>query len=60
MFRRLLMIRKLIGFASILALALAFSGCGTASTEADDHCTVDPNAPDCVKDEPAESTPDAM
>ncbi|PWJ67194.1 hypothetical protein SAMN05720473_10164 [Fibrobacter sp. UWB15] len=47
------MIRKLIGFASILALALAFVGCGTASTESDDHCTVDPNAPDCVKEEPA-------
>ncbi len=48
------MIRKFVGFASILALALAFAGCGTASTEADDHCTVDPNAADCASGEPAE------
>ena len=47
------MIRKLIGFVSVLALALAFAGCGTASTDADDHCTVDPNAADCVKEDPA-------
>ena len=48
------MIRKFIGFVSILAVALAFSGCGTASTESDDHCTVDPNAADCASEEPAE------
>ena len=52
------MIRKFIGFASILAMALAFSGCGTASTEADDHCTVDPNAADCATVEPDEPAVD--
>ena len=52
------MIRKFIGFVSILALSLAFSGCGTASTESDDHCTVDPNAADCAGDEPAEPAAD--
>ena len=52
------MLRKFIGFASILALALAFAGCGTASTESDDHCTVDPNAADCTKDEPADNPVD--
>jgi hypothetical protein len=52
------MIRKLIGFAPVLALALSFAGCGTASTESDDHCTVDPNAPDCAKEEPADNPAD--
>lgn len=49
------MVRKLVGLVSILALSLAFAGCGTASSEADDHCTVDPNAADCVKEEPADT-----
>lgn len=48
------MIRRFVGFVSIMALATVFSGCGTASTESDDHCTVDPNAADCVNEEPAE------
>ncbi len=48
------MIRRFVGFVSIMALAAVFSGCGTASTESDDHCTVDPNAADCVNEEPAE------
>ena len=52
------MIRKFVGFVSIMALVFAFSGCGTATTDADDHCTVDPNASDCAKEEPAPE-PDA-
>ncbi|MBR4397636.1 MAG: hypothetical protein IKT05_00405 [Fibrobacter sp.] len=52
------MVRKLIGFASILAVALAFAGCGTASTHADDHCTVDPNAADCANEDPADNPAD--
>ena len=53
------MIRKFVGFASILAVALAFTGCGTASsTQSDDHCTVDPNAADCTGDEPDEPAVD--
>ena len=52
------MVRKLIGFASILAVALAFAGCGSASSEADDHCTVDPNAADCATEEPADNPAD--
>ncbi|WP_163437856.1 hypothetical protein [Fibrobacter succinogenes] len=52
------MIRKFVGFVSILAVALAFAGCGTASTESDDHCTVDPNAADCANEEPEEPAAD--
>ncbi|WP_158212908.1 hypothetical protein [Fibrobacter sp. UWB5] len=52
------MIRKFIGFVSILAVALAFAGCGTASSDADDHCTVDPNAADCANEEPDEPAGD--
>ena len=52
------MIRKFIGFVSILAVALAFAGCGTASSDADDHCTVDPNAADCASAEPEEPAAD--
>ncbi|MBR5411496.1 MAG: hypothetical protein IK114_00415 [Fibrobacter sp.] len=52
------MVRKFIGFASILAVALAFAGCGSASSEADDHCTVDPNAADCATEEPADNPAD--
>ena len=52
------MIREFIGFVSILAVALAFAGCGTASSDADDHCTVDPNAADCANEEPDEPAGD--
>ena len=52
------MIRKFIGFVSILAVSLAFAGCGTASSDADDHCTVDPNAADCASEEPEEPAAD--
>ena len=52
------MIRKFIGFVSILAVALAFAGCGTASSDADDHCTGDPNAADCANEEPEEPAAD--
>ena len=52
------MIRRFVGFVSIMALATVFSGCGTASTESDDHCTVDPNAADCASEEPEEPAAD--
>jgi len=52
------MVRKFVGFASVLAVTLAFAGCGTASTQSDDHCTVDPNAADCASGEPEEPAVD--
>lgn len=42
------MIRKIVGFVSIMALALAFAGCGGSSTgSSEDECTKDPNALGC-------------
>ena len=42
------MIRKLVGFASMMALALAFAGCGSSSTNSEeDECTKDPESVNC-------------
>ncbi len=42
------MIRKLVGFASIVTLAFAFTACGSSSTSSeDDECTKHPDSEMC-------------
>ena len=42
------MIRKLVGFASIVTLAFAFTACGSSSTRSeDDECTKHPDSEMC-------------
>lgn len=46
--KRLTMIRKFLGFSLVVAV-LCLVGCGS-STNADDECEEDPNAPGCSED----------
>ena len=42
------MIRKLVGFASIVTLVFAFTACGSSSTSSeDDECTKHPDSEMC-------------
>ena len=42
------MIRKFVGFASIVTLAFAFTACGSSSTSSeDDECTKHPDSEMC-------------
>lgn len=44
--------KKFLGLFLLLSVAFALSACGGSDTTSaeDDHCTQDPNAPDCAPD----------
>jgi predicted component of type VI protein secretion system len=55
------MIRKLVGFASMMALALAFAGCGSSSTNSEeDECTKDPESVNCKVEAPDDVLTDGV
>ena len=55
------MIRKLVGFASMIALALAFAGCGSSSTNSEeDECTKDPESVNCKVEAPDDVLTDGV
>ena len=55
------MIRKLVGFASIVTLAFAFTACGSSSTNSEeDECTKDPESVNCKVEAPDDVLTDGV